>query len=97
MTISVCKSFSCPYWSDGKKSEEGITGGYGCTMFSVASHCPVSQVKNVSSTEYELFADEGVSQNCQTMIALGISHLVFRDVESSESRKARANHIKWSR
>jgi hypothetical protein len=97
MAISICKSFSCPYWSDGTRTNEGITGGYGCTKFSTAMACPVSQVKGVSETQYELFAEEGGSQNRDTMIALGIAHLVFREIEVSDERKARANQVKWSK
>jgi hypothetical protein len=68
---------------------------HGCQRFGSALHCPVSQVKGVSATEYELL-DDGGSQNRDTMIALGISHLVFKQIEEPKKRSVRARHIELS-
>jgi hypothetical protein len=95
---SVCRSFSCPFWSEGHRAEPGApVGGYGCQLFGSALHCPVFQVKGVSATEYELFVDDGGSQNRDTMIALGIAHLVFKKIEEPENRSARAIDLELSK
>jgi hypothetical protein len=70
--------------------------GNGCEKFDSAFQCPVYQAKGVSATEYELFADDGGEQNRDTMIALGISRLVFKQIEEPGNRSARARHIQLS-
>jgi hypothetical protein len=78
--ISVCRTFKCPFFSEGQRAEIGAPiGGYGCQKFGCAAHCLVSQVTEVTATEYELFTPEGKSPNNQTMIILGINHLVLED------------------
>jgi hypothetical protein len=74
--ISICKTYKCPFFSEGQGSP---IGGYGCQKFGSALHCPVSQVAEVSATEYELFTEDGKSLNHQTMVVLGINYLVLED------------------
>jgi hypothetical protein len=82
--ISICKTFPCPFFSEGVRSGMGSIGGYGCQKFSVAGHCPVNSIKNVYDTQYELSLDqERSSQNDETVIALTISHLVFKNIQSN--------------
>jgi hypothetical protein len=81
MNASICKKFKCPFFSEGQRSSPDTPiGGYGCTRFSSATHCLVSQVADVTATEYELFYDkEKASPNRETMIELGIKYLVGKE------------------
>jgi hypothetical protein len=92
MNTSVCKSFNCPFWSNGTRSTpDAPIGGYGCKKFSVATHCIVSQVADVSATEYELFYDTAkASPNKETLIRLGIDYLVDQEIkEKHQTLKSR--------
>jgi hypothetical protein len=99
VNTSVCKSFSCPYWSDGIKAKgAGSLGGYGCSKYSVAGHCPVSQTKGVTDTQYELFINsQTMCPNQATVIALVIGHLVFKDIKDADKRRSLAAHIKLAK
>jgi len=79
MNYSICLK-QCRWFSPGHKGEDGISGGYGCTKYSVASHCIVSQVNGVSASPYELVADEERQNELQRdLISMGIASLGVPD------------------
>lgn len=72
---SICREF-CPWFSEGKKYEGGVSGGYGCHKYSVAPQCAISQIKGVEATEYECLRDEGEENGLmRELIALVIPTL----------------------
>jgi hypothetical protein len=92
MNTSICKSFNCPFWSEGTRSTPGAPiSNYGCKRFSVATHCLVSQVVDVSAKEYELFYDKSkASPNRETLIRLGLKYLVDQEIkEKHQTLKSR--------
>jgi hypothetical protein len=75
--MSIC-SEQCPFFSPGARNKESsILYGYGCQKYAVATHCIISAVQNVSSTQYELFVEDTGKQNGlqKNWIALAITSL----------------------
>jgi len=65
--ISICKK-ECPWFSLGMRSELGITGGFGCTKYSVAMMCIASEVKGVTADQYQLTYDDQKGNENQRLL-----------------------------
>ena len=80
--LSICKKY-CQHFSEGKRSQQGSIGGYGCQKYSVASHCQVDDVKGVAATQYELFVEEGeLSPKRRDLIKIAVPEL--REIPNEE-------------
>jgi hypothetical protein len=92
---SFCKEH-CGYFSEGAKVD-GATYGYGCGRYGTALHCPVSYVKNVSATEYEIGIPDGstpiveyCAQSCCPDPVVRLNAMADPSIESVDSLRRKA-------